>query len=57
MNSDPAWNAGYQAGRADGLGQRCQHHFAYWDTWWGFVIFCFFAKLATDIFEHMMGWS
>ena len=60
MNSEqtnPAWNAGYQAGREDGLRQRCQHHFAYWDTWWGFLIFCMIATTSLDIIKYLIGWN
>ena len=60
MNEDQvnkAWHAGYQAGRDDGLHQRCQHHFAYWDTWWGFLIFCAIATTTVDILQRLLGWS
>ena len=53
---EPELTQQYQLGHADGLGQRCQHHFAYWNTWWGFLIFCFGVNLALDILKHMMGW-
>lgn len=57
VNESPDYHAGYQAGRADGLDQRCQHHFAYWNTWWGFFSFCIVASAVIRILNHLLGWN
>lgn len=49
------YNEAYHLGHQDGLGQRCQHHFVYFNTWWGFLLFAIIVNGVGKIASHLLG--